>query len=620
MPFNSNRDRGHAGQDSMWTSYSDLFLGLSVVFLLLYVTASLRQGTDGIRQHMEYQQLTKENQDIKKQLEVYSTLKQEYLKKEASQDEQDAYSELMSKLDLLQEQAKEEKIKLRQQADDNGKKEVALNKYQQMIRNIMNANMIAKSRIKNRDVMITDQTATIKDQGSAINGLEDTLQEKKQIIAKGEAKINDLETNLDEKLKELKKEYKHNQITKKKYEAQQAALKEQAETKIEALQTQNQHAEADIKKINSELAQTQKTLDTTKTQLDTTKNENAKLETEIQGATAKHNAEVAKLKGDFDSQQAREKAAFDDALKKEKLTNGEKARREGEFRAAAEAKAKAMGDQLAGLNNKYNDATAQMKKMKGDFEAQQAGDKKAFEDALNKEKLSGAERARREGQFRAAAEAKAKAMGDQLSGLANKYNAQGAELAKAQENLNAKHKIAQQIKANFAKNGIKADVDEKTGDVLLSFGDQYFDSGSANLKAGMKKILEQAVPVYSSSLFENQQIADKISNVEIVGFASPTFKGKYIDPRSLNPDDRTAVNYNLDLSYGRARSIFNHVFDQSKMQFKYQKRLLPLVKVTGRSFFDQADRGPAGEAQEQFCHKNDCAKLQRVIIKFNLKD
>ncbi len=239
---------------------------------------------------------------------------------------------------------------------------------------------------------------------------------------------------------------------------------------------------------------------------------------------------------------------------------------------------------------------------------------------MKREKLTGAALAAREAQFRAEADRKQKALGDQVASLGAKYQSQSAELAKAQENLNARKNLANLIKSNFAKNGIKADVDVKTGDVILAFGDQYFDSDSSNLKNGMRKILEQAVPVYSNSLFENQTIADKISNVEIVGFASPTFKGKYIDPKSLNPEDRAAVNYNLDLSYNRARAIFNHVFDQNKMQFKYQQKLLPLVKVTGRSFFDQAERGIATEAPDSFCKKNDCAKLQRVIIKFNLKD
>ena len=67
---------------------------------------------------------------------------------------------------------KEEKIKLREQAHENEKKEQALNKYQQMIRNIINSNMIAKSRIKNRDTMISNQDVEI-------TGLENDGQEER---------------------------------------------------------------------------------------------------------------------------------------------------------------------------------------------------------------------------------------------------------------------------------------------------------------------------------------------------------------------------------------------------------------------------------------------------------
>lgn len=140
----------------------------------------------------------------------------------------------------------------------------------------------------------------------------------------------------------------------------------------------------------------------------------------------------------------------------------------------------------------------------------------------------------------------------------------------------------------------------------------------------MRSVLEKAMPAYSASLFDDPKVSSKIQAVEIVGFASPTYKGKFINPKSLDPDDRKAVNYNLDLSYNRARSIFNYVFDKNKMAFKHQKQLLPLVKVTGRSFLSGADdeRTPAASAgsAEEFCRKNDCAKLQRVIIKFQLKD
>lgn len=196
------------------------------------------------------------------------------------------------------------------------------------------------------------------------------------------------------------------------------------------------------------------------------------------------------------------------------------------------------------------------------------------------------------------------------------------ELARAQENLNAKKKLAEQIMKNFAAKGVKADVDARSGDVMLEFGDQYFDTGRADLKPIMRSVLERAMPAYSDSLFGDPKVAKKIQAVEIVGFASPTYKGKFINPKSLDPSDRKAVNYNLDLSYNRARSIFNYVFDKNKMSFTHQKQLLPLVKVTGRSFLsNDDDRSPAGNGTaEDFCRKNDCAKLQRVIIKFQLKD
>src|SRR6185312_14647788 len=120
MSLNHNKNKFH-NHDSMWTSYADLFLGLSVIFLLLYVTASLRQGTDGIKQHIDNQQLTRENEDLKQQLKVYNSLKQNYLDTEASQDEQKTYETLMDKLNMLKDESAKEKTKLELQAEENGK-------------------------------------------------------------------------------------------------------------------------------------------------------------------------------------------------------------------------------------------------------------------------------------------------------------------------------------------------------------------------------------------------------------------------------------------------------------------------------------------------------------------
>jgi outer membrane protein OmpA-like peptidoglycan-associated protein len=285
-----------------------------------------------------------------------------------------------------------------------------------------------------------------------------------------------------------------------------------------------------------------------------------------------------------------------------------------------------LGEQNAHLEGELKDIDAkhatEVEQMKGQAAQQRDRDRAQFEAQLAKEKLSGEEKAAREAAFKAQAEKKSKDLAGQIASLDQKYRDSQGALAKATENLNARKNLAKQIKANFEKYGVAADVDAGTGDVLLSFGDQYFNTGQADLKPRMRKILEQAVPAYSASLFQDPKVAKKIQSVEIVGFASPTYKGKYVDPSSLDPDNRQAVNYNLDLSYNRARSIFNYVFDRNKMAFKYQETLLPLVKVSGRSFLASDKRDPANAkgTGEDFCRHNDCAKLQKVIIKFNLKD
>jgi hypothetical protein len=57
------------------------------------------------------------------------------------------------------------------------------------------------------------------------------------------------------------------------------------------------------------------------------------------------------------------------------------------------------------------------------------------------------------------------------------------------------------------------------------------------------------------------------------------------------------------------------------MTFTHKQRLLPLVKVTGKSFLgEKTDRNIANDDSADYCKKMDCAKKQTVIIRFKLKD
>ena len=478
MRWRNDLRRVHSHQDSMWTSYADLFLGLSVVFLLLYVSASLRQGTEGIRQYLNNKQLAKENEDLKEQLKVYNSLKQNYLESQANEDEQRTYETLMAKLDLLKEEANTEKVKLREAATDNEKKEQALNQYQQIVRNIINANMLSKARIKNRDLLITKKEDAIEGQSQEIGVLQDQLKEKRDELDKNERQLAKLDKALQKKLKELKSAYKANQLSERMYQQRQEILRQDSAKRMAELESRKHQAESELEHLGQQLSQ---------------------------------------------------KAAQNRQL----------------------------SQQIGNLKDESERAQRQVSQLKGD-------------------------------------------------------------LAKAQENLNARKQLAKVIQGRFQSGGVKADVDNRTGDVLLSFEGEYFDTGVSDLKPGMRTVLEKAMPSYAQSLFEDPKISAKIENVEIVGFASPTYRGKYVDPSKLNAKDREAVNYNLDLSYRRARSIFDHML--TRMQFQYKQPLLKLVKVTGRSFLSEMNREPANEGESTFCKKVDCAKQQTVIIRFKLKD
>ncbi|MFZ4403646.1 MAG: microtubule-binding protein, partial [Pseudobdellovibrionaceae bacterium] len=192
------------------------------------------------------------------------------------------------------------------------------------------------------------------------------------------------------------------------------------------------------------------------------------------------------------------------------------------------------------------------------------------------------------------------------------------QLAQAKAEMDTRRLIAQEIKNGFAKAGIKADVDMKTGEVLLDFGKAYFDNDSSKLKKEMRTVLEKAVPIYSKSLFGNPKISKKISAVEVIGFASPTFKGRFVDPSSSKPEDKEAIKYNMDLSYQRARSIFSYILDERSMNFEHQKDLLPMMKVSGRSFLEVLNVNRGVASGEDFCKVNDCKKAQRVIIRFGM--
>lgn len=571
MSFNYQKNKEGGAGDSFWTSYSDLFLGMSVVFLLLYVTASLRTGTSGLQAQVENKKLSMQVDDLKNQLKMYDSVKKDYLNQEASTDEAQQYNELMDKLSLLQEEAGDERTKLARQAHELQTKEKALNEYQQMVRNMINANTIAKTKIKRREGVIEKQDDTIEVQDEEITQLETDVQKKQQQIAENERKIEEANEKLDDRLKQLKQAYKQKQMTEKAYQAKMAQAKADAEAKLQKL---NQAAETYAR----QLAQTEGQLGNAKQELQQTQ---AELQ-QTSGKLAQAGEELGKTKNKL-GQVANELGATRGALAQ---TQGELGKTKGQLGQ--------LEGELGQTKGKLGQLAGELGKTKGEL-GQTKGQLGQLAGELGKTK----------GQL-----GQAQGQIGQLSG----------DLAKARADADARKEIARRMREGFAKAGVKADIDDRTGEVVINFGDVYFDNDSSQLKTKMKDVLQKAMPEYSKALFGDSKLRDKITSVEIVGFSSPTYQGKYVDPKSLDPNVRKAVDYNLDLSYKRARAIFQHIFDDSKMNFSHQKDLLPLIKVTGRSFLAEKLDTTRNPTSKNFCDTHDCRKAQRVIIKFSFDD
>jgi outer membrane protein OmpA-like peptidoglycan-associated protein len=562
MSFDYNKtSRSHGNSDSFWTSYSDLFLGLSTIFLLLYVTASLRTGTDAIKAQVDNRKLTMEVEELKSQLAMYENVKNNYMEKNASQDEQQEYQELMDKLTLLQEDAKDDSDRLAKEALENERKAAALNKYQQMVRNMINANKMAKMKVIARNDIIDEQDSTISEQKKDIDTLETDVAQKKAMIEQNQKQISTARATLAKRKKELLAAYKANEMTKQAYEEKAKQIQTQGDEKIKKLVDVNHRYSAQLNQLSNELKGTQAALDGSQAALAGTRE-----------ALNQKDEEARDLQGKLH---------------------------------ASEGEAQGLRAKIAGLKAGYE---------------KEMGDARAALDAeIRKGKMGQAERARREGELKARAAAKERELAGKIGALQGQLKDTTGQLAKAKEEIDARRGIAREIQKGFAAAGIKADVDMQTGEVVLDFGDHYFESDSANLNADMKNIIERAMPIYSKSLFGNPKISDKISTVEIVGFASPTYKGKFVDPRSDKYEDKVALKYNMDLSYRRANSIFNYLLENKGNEFAHQKNLLGLMKVSGRSFLEVMkvkNRGPASAAE--FCKVNDCKKAQRVIVRFSM--
>jgi len=207
--------------------------------------------------------------------------------------------------------------------------------------------------------------------------------------------------------------------------------------------------------------------------------------------------------------------------------------------------------------------------------------------------------------------------------LAGKKERLDGRLAEIHKKENLRKNIVDRLKKMFAKHGIDAHVNPKTGEVTIPFHETYFDFGKHILKNGMKSAIDKVTPPFARAIFGNKEIAGNIASLEIVGWASPVYKGNIITGVNTRLE-KEALSYNMNLSYKRAKAIFDYIFNTGGKYFKYKKKMLRVTKVSSLShivsklrkrdnFFQEDQKG-----DNWICKKYNCKEWQKVAIKINL--
>ncbi len=574
MNFNYDKVKNRVETENHWSTYSDMFMVLSLVFLFLYVITGARMGT--VNSQMQESKEKKEEvqkklndqiallegrlQETQERLKEYQNITLQYVDKDATVREKEEYAKLFDKMQELTMAAVDKSKLIRSEIDqlnlrlkETLQKKDDIDEYQKTLKHIISKNAVLKS--------------TVLDKDHNLKISQFSLEESRKKLSANVGKINKLSIDLSNEKQKRDAILLKLEATKKGFDERVTIINKEYERKISEIQLQNKKNEKELQerieeinqsfaKVKANLNRSKRSLHKTEKQLQFEKEITKKLKTE-------YNQEIAKAKSQYERKN-REISTLKQTYQLEK-------------------------------KNLISQKMKAQEKAKENLKRKIASIDQSYAEKIEKIK---AEMNKMEQVY--------------LDKLSNTAPITGERL-----------KIAKALKDAFEENGITAQVNVESGDVVIDFGLSYFDTDKWFIKKGMKQRLIQLIPIYAKTLFET---SDKIKTVEIIGFSSPTYRGRFIDPKSINEKYKNAINYNLDLSYKRARSIFNFIFDRKKISFDYQEKLLPYVKVTGRSYFTEEVRiNETKDKDGRFpttaeCDKYGCLESQKVIIKYYLKE
>ncbi|MBP5295976.1 MAG: hypothetical protein J6Y94_01440, partial [Bacteriovoracaceae bacterium] len=232
------------GVGNQWTSYSDLFMSLAIVFLLLYVMLGLRSTGQEVAYHQMVQKAQEEVSQTREQMAAYASVGDDYLAQNSNAEENEVYAKVFQQLSLLEDQEKAYKERLKELSEQAADKENELSQYQKIIKNIVQANLLAKSKMQK-------QQQDLVAQEELVENLQENLRENQQQLQENTRQIASIEEARIGQQKELEKVLAQRKEDQSKHTQQiQAYTKE-----VAALEEQAAAYQAKLQKTQQEMAQ-----------------------------------------------------------------------------------------------------------------------------------------------------------------------------------------------------------------------------------------------------------------------------------------------------------------------------------------------------------------------------
>ena len=551
--------------DSVWTSNSDLFMAIAVVFLIMFVFSLLASGVQ-----------TAQNSIAEKEREQYESAQVPESVKQQNQKDQDELSKSMEEI-----KKNHENLKISAQSIATMQKTLA-------------SQMEVIERVKKDQ---NKKSLMIEQAGAKL------VEHKEQ--------IKNLQQDVDQKDKKLKKI--------EKMEQSQRLLAEQATKEI-------QKKEEQLKKLNQQIAEQQQQVKNLQAEVKNFREANIvmadrdmKTQKQIQSSQKIIEALKTDIQGQHVEMDSREHAN----KKLQSQLNQMSKTIEGLESGLAESqqKSESMGQKLAAAQAQVKAQSGQISNLQGQLKGQ--GDKLSA--AQGESAARGKAISDLEGQLQGA-EGKLKAMGKRVTevlgqkvsverehrGLMAQIREKDYEINKMR---NERGNIAKRIATRIESEGIEIAIDEKTGTITLKMDEAfYFKNASYELAQSAKEKMATLIPAYAAALFEDQSVVDRISSVSITGFASPTFRRSFVDPEE---NDTEAYRYNMELSMKRSQQIAEFMFGGEIGSYPHKSTLKRLTRVSGMGYMKPI---VADNQNDTTCGIYDCTKSRRVEINFHLND